>query len=213
LHSCGCSTLRLSSVCRGTDTVFSVVSKRPLSSAHWKQHGLTYKTALTPTAYVLPKGRISAHGHPVASSSRIPASCLAMHSPTVHPLSYTPQKAQRKPVLLLVAPGSQKGSLAACPKMTLAHRKEGAPMPTPSPNVVPDTSSWELCICSTPRCQRQHWYVQRYDELRDVWRVTLTPGDAGWLVAASGPVCPFCGAPLLPPEHGGTAVVPPSSWS
>jgi hypothetical protein len=78
---------------------------------------------------------------------------------------------------------------------------------------VLDLRFWELCICFTPRCQQQHWYVQRYDELCDVWRVTLTPGDAGWLVAASGPVCPFCGATLLVPEQSRAAAAAPSSWS
>jgi hypothetical protein len=86
-------------------------------------------------------------------------------------------------------------------------------MLTPLSKAVPDMSPWELCICFTPRCQQQHWYVQRYVELRDVWRVTLTPGDAGWLVAACGPVCPFCGATLLLPEHSRSTATASSSWS
>lgn len=57
-------------------------------------------------------------------------------------------------------------------------------MSIPLPKARQDMSSWELCIRFTPRCQQQHWYVQRYDDLRDVWRVTLAPGDAGWLEAA-----------------------------
>jgi hypothetical protein len=83
----------------------------------------------------------------------------------------------------------------------------------PSPKALQDMSSWQRCVCFTPRCQQQRWYVQRYDELHEVWRVTLAPGNAGWLVAASAPVCPFCGATLLLPEHGGAAGTAPNNWS
>ena len=64
-------------------------------------------------------------------------------------------------------------------------------------------AGWEPCACFTPVCKRNLLYVQRCDEQPDVWRVALSPGEAGWLIAAPAPLCPFCGGTLLIQTHAG----------
>ena len=63
----------------------------------------------------------------------------------------------------------------------------------------PDIDSWEPGFCSTSWCNERILYVQRCDMHPELWRVALTPNESGWLVAASGPVCPSCGGTLLTP--------------
>jgi hypothetical protein len=63
----------------------------------------------------------------------------------------------------------------------------------------PDVRPWEHAFCSTAWCKARFLYVQRCDELPELWRISWSwsPGEGGWLVAAPGPVCPMCGGPLF----------------
>jgi hypothetical protein len=63
----------------------------------------------------------------------------------------------------------------------------------------PDIDSWEPGFCYTSFCKERILYVQRCDMHPELWRIALTPGESGWLVAAPGPLCPLCGGTLLTP--------------
>ena len=66
------------------------------------------------------------------------------------------------------------------------------------PDVAPQgTGTWEQCLCYPLFCKKSILYVQRCAENPELWRVAITPGEEGWLVAAARPLCPFCGGILL----------------
>lgn len=79
-------------------------------------------------------------------------------------------------------------------------------MSTPPSDAQPRVAGWESCVCYTPVCKRNLLYVRHCDEQPDLWRVALSPNEGGWLVAAAGPLCPFCGATLLIPTQLGAGV-------
>jgi hypothetical protein len=56
---------------------------------------------------------------------------------------------------------------------------------------------WEQRYCPTDWCTLDTLYARRHDHLFEVWHVTDDIENAGWLVAATGPVCPYCGGNLL----------------
>jgi len=60
-----------------------------------------------------------------------------------------------------------------------------------------DVGCWEHGFCSTSWCKERILYVQKCDQHLELWRIALTPGEGGWLVAAPGPLCPGCGRTLL----------------
>lgn len=61
----------------------------------------------------------------------------------------------------------------------------------------PDVNAWEPGFCYTPFCKERGFYMQRCAESPELWRIALTPGEAEWLIAAPGPLCPLCGGTLL----------------
>jgi hypothetical protein len=56
-------------------------------------------------------------------------------------------------------------------------------------------AGWEQRFCPTDWCDRDTLYARRDDHNLELWHVT--DGQASWLVAATGPVCPHCGGNLL----------------
>ena len=56
---------------------------------------------------------------------------------------------------------------------------------------------WEQRYCPTDWCTLDSLYVRRHEALPETWHVTDAIGHTGWLVAATGPVCPLCGGSLL----------------
>jgi len=60
-----------------------------------------------------------------------------------------------------------------------------------------DVAEWEQRYCPTDWCPIDTVYVKRHEHQREVWHVTEHVDETGWLVAATGPVCPMCGGNLL----------------
>ena len=56
---------------------------------------------------------------------------------------------------------------------------------------------WEERFCPTDWCTHNTLYVRRHEALPETWHVTEDIEQSGWLVAATGPVCPLCGGSLL----------------
>lgn len=53
----------------------------------------------------------------------------------------------------------------------------------------------QVFVCAATACRGRVWRVRPDPDVREVWR--LDGGDAGsWTVAASRPLCPFCGGAL-----------------
>ena len=58
-------------------------------------------------------------------------------------------------------------------------------------------ADWEQRFRPTDWCTRDTLYVRRHEHFHAVWRLTDDGDNAGWLVAATTPVCPLCGGNLL----------------
>jgi hypothetical protein len=56
---------------------------------------------------------------------------------------------------------------------------------------------WEQRFCPNDWCDLDTVYVRRHEILPETWHVTEDIEHSGWLVAATGPVCPHCGGNLL----------------
>jgi hypothetical protein len=57
--------------------------------------------------------------------------------------------------------------------------------------------NWESWFCSNQACNGGAWMVQRDPATSDVWRVAAQVAHRPFTVAATDPICPRCGAPLL----------------
>ena len=57
-------------------------------------------------------------------------------------------------------------------------------------------TAWEQRFCPTDWCPIETVQVRRYVNEHEVWRITPSLDEFGWLVAM-GPVCPLCGGDLL----------------
>jgi hypothetical protein len=66
----------------------------------------------------------------------------------------------------------------------------------PSGSLDEDTF-WEWRFCPNAWCPLDTLYVQRSEYFREVWRVTEDTEIEGWRVAATAPVCAYCGGNLL----------------
>lgn len=64
-------------------------------------------------------------------------------------------------------------------------------------SVAEGSADWEQRFCPTDWCTLDRLYVRRHEHFHDVWHVTDDMEHSGWLVAATGPVCPYCGGSLL----------------
>ncbi|HLY30192.1 MAG TPA: hypothetical protein VKQ36_04135 [Ktedonobacterales bacterium] len=60
-----------------------------------------------------------------------------------------------------------------------------------------DSGGWEQGLCMTAWCNESVLYVQRCAGHAELWRIAIVPGQDSWLVAATRPICPFCGGTLL----------------
>lgn len=54
----------------------------------------------------------------------------------------------------------------------------------------------ERRFCPDRACNSGAWLVQRIEQAGDYWVVMSASEDGSWLVAATDPVCPRCGATL-----------------
>ncbi len=52
--------------------------------------------------------------------------------------------------------------------------------------------------CHGPLCDGAHWTVERADEAAELWAISASPDDPGFLVAVPEPICPRCAERLLP---------------
>jgi hypothetical protein len=68
-------------------------------------------------------------------------------------------------------------------------------------NLPPD---WETWRCTAGSCPQERVHVRRRSLTEDVWLIYERPG---WVMAATVPVCPACGATLTRETvaHSGTA--------
>lgn len=57
--------------------------------------------------------------------------------------------------------------------------------------------TWERWCCPSFSCTAETWMVRLDPDLRDVWWVAAQEDDHPFMVAATVPVCPRCGATLL----------------
>lgn len=57
---------------------------------------------------------------------------------------------------------------------------------------------WTTYACPSPLCESPHWTVERAEASSELWRITASPTDPGFLVASSEPICPRCAERLLP---------------
>jgi hypothetical protein len=64
-------------------------------------------------------------------------------------------------------------------------------------DLVEGIADWEQRFCPTAWCTLDVLYVRRHEHQHEVWRVTDNVEHSGWLVAATGPLCPRCGGNLL----------------
>jgi hypothetical protein len=62
---------------------------------------------------------------------------------------------------------------------------------------VESGDDWEYRFCPSEFCKVEVWLVTRHDLKAELWRVTAGAGNRPWIVAAIGPVCPYCGESLL----------------
>jgi hypothetical protein len=59
-----------------------------------------------------------------------------------------------------------------------------------------NTMRWEQWFCPNQDCAGWEWMVQRDPATRDVWWVAADVEETPFMVAATDPVCPSCGATL-----------------
>jgi hypothetical protein len=57
---------------------------------------------------------------------------------------------------------------------------------------------WEQWQCQTVTCEMDTLFVKREADHNDLWLVALDPNSRPWTVAATAPLCPYCGHDLMP---------------
>jgi hypothetical protein len=60
-----------------------------------------------------------------------------------------------------------------------------------------DDVVWEQRYCLDRACQAGTWMVSLVRHVRELWRVSAGGAVPNYTVAATIPICPFCGAELL----------------
>jgi hypothetical protein len=55
----------------------------------------------------------------------------------------------------------------------------------------------ELWSCANDGCPAETWLVQRSTEQAGLWLIAASVGATPFNVAATAPVCPYCGTTLL----------------
>lgn len=58
-------------------------------------------------------------------------------------------------------------------------------------------TEWEPWVCLTDFCDEDLLLVKQVAPGEEAWQISRVAGERAWLVAASVPVCPFCGGDLV----------------